>query len=40
MHTFQINVLIQFFASSACFEHLPADEHMMFETCRRHQELI
>jgi len=38
MHTFQINVLIQFFVSSTRFEHLPADEHMIFETCRRQQE--
>jgi len=26
------NVLIQFCVSSTCFEHLRADEHMMFET--------
>jgi len=23
----------------ACTNRLPDDEHMMFETCRRHQEL-
>jgi hypothetical protein len=77
MHTFEINVLIQFLVSSTCFEHhvfiisslaggrmqrihlpdsihefmknityksactngFPADEHMMFETCKIRQAL-